>query len=134
MAGWQEEPWSSLWSRFCHQGSIFTRSYATVPHVVEIARRAKARVDFSFFAFPAAIEVARVRGNGPELPHDLAEAYRNAIRQLTDIIEAQSGYHWDRATIRSAAAALAVAKSDVELADSLLNLDDEGIDRITAEQ
>ena len=31
------EPWFSLWSRLCHQDEVYAASYATVPHVVEIA-------------------------------------------------------------------------------------------------
>ncbi len=31
------EPWFSLWSSLCHQGNVYTASYAAVPHLVGLA-------------------------------------------------------------------------------------------------
>src|SRR5262245_2777864 len=36
-----DEPWHSLWSALCHQGDVYTASYAAVPHIVDIALNAK---------------------------------------------------------------------------------------------
>jgi hypothetical protein len=59
--GYEEEPWYSLWSSLCHQGDVYTASYAAVPHIVKIACEAAPPIDSSFLQLPAAIEVARGR-------------------------------------------------------------------------
>ena len=31
--------WEELWSRLCHQGTVYTASYAALPRLAELARR-----------------------------------------------------------------------------------------------
>ena len=129
---YKAEPWFTLWSSLCHQGDVYTASYAAVPHVVDIARQAVGPIAFSFFDFPAAIEVARRKGHGPEIPSDLADDYTAAIASLSDIGCLHSKSAWDRSTVLSAAAAQAVAKGHVDIAEAILNLDDDWISKIIA--
>lgn len=126
----QDEPWFSLWSNLCHQGDVDTASYAAVPHVVHIASQAAEPVDFGFFQLPTAIEFARQTGGGPEIPPFLAEDYHDAIQQLTDNVSLHRHHPWDQSMLLSAAAAQAVAKGHVDVADALLNMDAGIISRI----
>ncbi len=127
------EPWSGLWSSLCHQGDVFTASYAAVPIIVEIAGAAARPIDFSFFALPAAIEIARHAGRGPDLPDAWAWAYHRAIAQLAEAVSRHREEPWDQPMLLAAAAAQAVAKGHVGVAEALLNLDDDWIAKINSD-
>jgi len=129
-AGYQDEPWFSLWSSLCHQGDVYTASYAAVPHIVQIAGEAKGPVDFSFFQLPAAIEVARQTGRGPDIPGVLADDYHRAIARLMENVSLHRNEAWDQSMLLSAAAAQAVAQGHVDVAEALLNLDADWIAKI----
>jgi hypothetical protein len=124
------EPWFTLWSSLCHQGDVFTASYAALPHIVEIAMQVAGPLDFSFFQLPAAIELARDEGRGPEIPADLEGPYREAIAKLADCVALHRHEAWDQDTLQCAMTAQAVAKGHYELGRALLNLDSDMIARI----
>lgn len=129
-AGYQDEPWFSLWSSLCHQGDVYTASYAAVPHLVQIASEVKEPIDFSFFQLPTAIEVARRTGHGPDIPEALADDYHRAIGQLIENVSLHRNEAWDQSMLLSASAAQAVAKGHVDVAEALLNLDADWIAKI----
>src|SRR5690348_7315894 len=79
---YKDEPWLSLWSSLCHQGDVYTASYAALPHIVQIGTNALGPVDAGFFSLPACIEVARNKRRGPEIPPELAAAYFDGLRGL----------------------------------------------------
>jgi hypothetical protein len=126
----QAEPWFSLWSSLCHQDDVYTASYAAVPHLVRIACATATPIAFSFFLLPASIEVARRAGRGPEVPAEYAEAYRVAIANLGESVSLHRHEPWDQAMLLSAAAAQAVSKGHVDVAEALINLDDDWIGKI----
>jgi hypothetical protein len=130
----EQEPWYGLWSALCHQGNVFSASYAAIPHIVRIAIKSPGPVDLSFFALPAAVEVARISGRGEAIPDDLGEAYRTALVDLAEAVARHRFEPWDRPKLLAAAAALAVAKGDFEVAEALLNLDDDWIDKIARDE
>jgi hypothetical protein len=70
-----------LWGRLCHQGDVYTASYAALPHLLRL-QSAAAEPSWSVIALIASIEIARAEGRGPAIPDDLAEAYDAALRAL----------------------------------------------------
>ena len=130
--GPQDEPWFGVWSGLCHQGDVYTASYAAVPHIVNIALTTPGPIDFNFFLLPAAIEVAWLGGAGPDVPADLAADYSQAILDLVRVVAVHLNETWDSSTTRSVVAALAVAKGDTRLAAAIVNLDDELIEKVIA--
>jgi hypothetical protein len=129
---YRDEPWFSLWSSLCHQGDAYTASYAAVPHIVQMAREASGPVDFAFFQLPTAIEVARRTGRGPDIPEPYAEDYHWAIGQLVENVCLHRSEAWDQSMLLSAAAAQAIAKGHVDVAEALLNLDADWIGKINS--
>jgi hypothetical protein len=99
----RDEPWFSLWSSLCHQGDVFTASYAAVPHIVHIASETTTPIDFSFLQLPAAIEIARRTGHGPEIPQGYADDYHRAITRLGDSVSLHRHEPWDRSMLLSTA-------------------------------
>ena len=124
------EPWNALWSSLCHQGDVFHASYAALPHIVAIGCAAPSPVDFGFFLLPAAIEIARASGNGPDVPDDLATSYGLGVAQLAECVAIHRNDEWDAATTTAATCALAVAKGHHRLAQVIMNLDDALIDEL----
>jgi hypothetical protein len=127
-----DEPWFTLWSSLCHQGDVYSASYAATPHIVQIALSAQGPIDFGFLQLPVCIEVARKNGRGSEVPGFLAKGYEQAIALLPECVNAQQVYDWSRDMAVCAAAALAVSKGHHELADAIINLDDNWIAKIIA--
>jgi hypothetical protein len=128
--GPDDEPWFTLWSSLCHQGDVYSASYAAVPHIVHIASLAPGPIDFSFFLLPASVDVARANGRGPEIPGFLSEAYSNAIQRLPDCVAAHRHEGWDQDLTIAASAAVAVSKGHHQLAEAIMNLDEHWIAKI----
>lgn len=126
----QHAPWFDLWSSLCHQGDVYSASYVAVPHIVKIAGEVKEPIDFSFFQLPAAIEIARRTGHGPDIPTAYAHDYHRAIAQLVENVSLHRNEAWDQSMLLSAAAAQAVAKGHIDVAEALLNLDADWIAKI----
>jgi hypothetical protein len=132
-SSYRDEPWFGLWSSLCHQGDVYTASYAAVPDLVQIACETNEPIDFSFFQLPTAIEVARLRGRGPKIPPAYADNYHRAIARLVDAVNLHRNEPWSQPMMLSASAALAIAKGHVDIAEALLNLDDDWIGKINGE-
>jgi hypothetical protein len=118
-----DEPWFSLWSSLCHQGDIYTASYAAVSHIIDIAMKTETPVDYSFFSLPATVEGFRLLGLGPPVPDYIAEGYRAAIGLLVECVHRHDREPWDRSMLLSALSALAAAKGHGDVAIILSNID-----------
>jgi hypothetical protein len=129
-ADYRDEPWFTMWSSLCHQGDVYTASYAALLHVVRIATEKLGPIAFDFFQLPAAIEVARTKGSAPAVPAFLAEGYRTGVASLMDCARVHSGDDWDQSMVLCVAAAQAVAKGHPATAEALMNLDDDWIAKI----
>ena len=76
------EPYGSLWSALCHQGDVYSASYAALPHLVRIVEANPAKFRWTLLLLTHAIEAARSGGRGPPIPDDLNEAYQNALGRI----------------------------------------------------
>ena len=119
----QAEPWHSLGSSLCHQGNVYTASYAAVPHLLQIAVDTLGPIDWSFFGLPAAIEVARFNQLGPAIPPAPIGSYEKALAHLVDCVNVHRTDAWDESMALSVATALSAAKGHHRLAEALLYLD-----------
>ena len=79
------EPWFTLWSSLCHQGDVYSASYAVVPHLVRLALATGGTIASDFFELPNEIEISRKAGRGPELSTDLEKDYLDAIAKLSEV-------------------------------------------------
>lgn len=75
----KDEPWFSLWSALCHQGDVYTASYAALPELVRVAgdREPAAAVECLYLA--ALIELVRHNITAPVVPEELKTSYKRAI-------------------------------------------------------
>lgn len=75
------DAWNDIWSAICHQGTVYTASYAAVPHVVAIAldRPPGKRVGFWHLVGAIAVSV-----DAAPIPPDLEAPYRSAVAAARD--------------------------------------------------
>jgi hypothetical protein len=76
-----KQAWFDLWSALCHQGDVYSASFAAVPHIVASLSHGIVAASFDFFLLPAAIEIARVKHDTP-IPSELEADYFSALAQL----------------------------------------------------
>jgi|SRR3989338_1247234 len=119
----REEPWFMLWSKLCHQGDIYTASYAAVPHIIQIALNVDGPIDFDFFLLPTCIEIARATGRGPEIPEYLSVDYRTSIQKLPDCVAKHQSDPTDESMARSMKAALLIASGNIQEAQKVIEQD-----------
>jgi hypothetical protein len=116
--------WFELWSALCHQGTIYTASYAAVPHIVRIAWKAIAvpsrDMPFEFFQLPASIDLERQRStDAPAVPTTLARAYHESMAELHDLAHAVRLRPWSSELARSIAAALMIERGELDYSELL---------------
>ncbi|BCU75741.1 hypothetical protein [Luteolibacter sp. LG18] len=120
----QCEPWHTLWSSLCHQGDVFSASFAAVPHILRAAASAPDRIGMDYLLLPAAIEIARL-AHGGEIPagKDICDSYQSAWKQVPDLISRCLHRKWDDDFCRVATAALCIAMGHAEVGSAVLELD-----------
>jgi hypothetical protein len=126
--GQEAEPYFSFWSALCHQGDVYTASYAAVPHMVRIMQTAPARVPWTLFLMLTCIEIARSNGRGPTIPPDLDGDYAAALAQVPDVVAIASKANWDHWYCGAALAAVAASKGFCRLAEAIMELAPETIE------
>src|SRR5262249_12107619 len=100
-ADYKTEPYFSLWSALCHQGDVYSASYAAVPHIVGLLSTAPNTAPSDLFSLVGAIEIARASSHGPEIPKDLADSYFEALRQIPTLAAEAASTSWDEVRCRA---------------------------------
>ncbi len=118
------EPWFTIWSALAHQGDVYSASFAAVPHVVGYLAQAPERADFSYFQFPAWVEICR-RQRAVAVPEELADAYQNALLALPRLVAAAANRPWDENMLSCALGAIAASKGYPSVAEALLEINTE---------
>lgn len=118
-SSYQDEPWFTLWSSLCHQGDIYSASFAAVPHIVKALAGDPSRASMSFFLLPARIELER-ESKSTVVPASLSAAYSKALVQLPSLAAAAAQPAWNESICTSALAASAVATGNHQTARLLL--------------
>jgi hypothetical protein len=76
--------WDELWSRLCHQGTVYTASYAALPRLAKLA----AHHYPSGFVEPLFLATCIVAStDGPEEPAVVRTRYADTIRTLHEVAE-----------------------------------------------
>jgi hypothetical protein len=117
----ESEPWFSLWSSLAHQGDVYSASFAAVPHVVRALATAPTSASFTYFQFPAWVEICR-QNHGAPIPPELEAAYFSALAELPGLVAAASARPWDADFMACALAAIAAAKGSAKIAEAAMEL------------
>jgi hypothetical protein len=119
-----KEPWFSIWSALAHQGDIYSASFAAVPHVVRVLSQAPREADFSYFQFPAWVEICRQKRSVP-IPQALEAAYFRALAQLPALVAAAAERDWDTNFLCCALSAVAASKGFTSVAEAVQEMSPE---------
>jgi hypothetical protein len=117
----EEGPWFSLWSALYHQDTVYSASFAAVPHLLRIASAAPWPFAWDLIGLSLAIEIARVR-DSVEIPSNLEREYTAALQQLPDLVCQRAHCAWDHLFTQVGTAALALYNGHIDLAEALLEL------------
>ena len=120
----QQEPWFSIWSSLAHQGDVYSASFAAVPHVIHALSKAPIKADYSYFQFPAWVEICRKKKNVP-IPKELEKAYFSSLAQLPMLVAVAAEKEWDSNFLCCALAAIAASKGFSTVAEAVTEVDSE---------
>jgi hypothetical protein len=120
---YKSEPYFSLWSALCHQGDVYSASYAAVPHIVDAMLSSPSALRASPLQLVVCIELARANVKGPPVPADLVESYTTAIRRLAEVTATAGRSAESEYECRLVAAALAVSRGHIRLAEAIIELE-----------
>jgi hypothetical protein len=82
---YKDEPWFSLWSALAHQGSVYTASYAAVPHLLAIAQSKPRELRLHSLLLAGTIEKCREGLDAAQMPEDIREEYFAAIADCAEL-------------------------------------------------
>lgn len=116
------EPYFSLWSALCHQGDVYTASYAALPHLIRIIEENPNRFRSTLLLLVHKIEAARLRERGPSIPEELNEAYQAALARIPVIANVLLSGKLTELETRVVLAACASAKGFSSLGDAIAEL------------
>jgi hypothetical protein len=120
---YRSEPWYSLWSSLCHQGDVYTASYAAVPHIVALGSKKPVSERIDILLLSAKIEAQRHVKSAPEIPADLKISYKDAILAGVSLAKGCLGRDWTEDDYRVVLGALAVFQGHFALGNMLLEFD-----------
>ncbi|MEZ5427094.1 MAG: hypothetical protein R2747_12565 [Pyrinomonadaceae bacterium] len=126
---YKSEPYFSLWSALCHQGDVYSASYAAVPHIVRLLVQNPDRATVDYVLLPICIEIARLNGNGPEINTEVEESYFSSLKEIIQIMPQVSVR--DEGDVRVLAAAVAVVNGNASLGDAILELSNDVLEEFS---
>ena len=127
------EPYCSLWSGLCHQGDIYSASYAALPHLVRIVEKYPDKFRWTLLSLVQAIETARLGGRGPSIPANLQTAYDAALQIIPTIAVGLIGRGLSELEMRVILSACAAAKGFGPLSEAITELTPEYVKRLLEE-
>ncbi|WP_205662198.1 hypothetical protein [Alteromonas flava] len=123
---YDDEPFFSLWSSLCHQGDIYTASYAAVPILISLIKKSPSPVDYNFYLLPIYIHISYLKGKAPSIPDNLKKSYHEAINILPDLAAKEDTNN--ELMVRVLSSAIAVKSGNAALAETILELSPEIIE------
>jgi hypothetical protein len=110
-----DDPWYYAWSALCHQYSVYTASYAAVPHLVEMASAARGRRRLDFLSLTGSIEAFRHLPGAPSFPAGLKEPYLGALHRAKELTIASLREKWAESDLRELLGVVAVLSGQPRL-------------------
>ncbi|MBI4752702.1 MAG: hypothetical protein HY774_29790 [Acidobacteria bacterium] len=122
---WAEAPnissgeWADFLGSLCAGGQVPSASFAAIPHVIEVAKLRKPQERPMFMLAVCLVEGNRQRNNAP-IPHDLEEAYRQAIEATPPLLLECLALDWESENLRILMATLAAIQGKFDVVELLI--------------
>jgi hypothetical protein len=110
----RDEVWTALRRDVYDQGDVHFGSYASVPWLLEYARRSP-RLDSHVFEIVSMIEL--VRPYNHPVPQEIADDYFQAIRDIPQLVGTHPDQEWSESLVHCAIACIALARGQHDLAE-----------------
>lgn len=121
--------WKELWTELYHQGDVGDASFAAIPHLVKIYSKRRT-ADWNTYAIVAIIELARNKGDNPDVPGWLKADYLRAIQELAEIGLKEILRSQDPDVTRAILSILAIAKDLRRHGDLLINYSEDELSEL----
>lgn len=119
---YRDEPLFTLWSSLCHQYSVYSASYAAVPHIVYFAQGKSPLLQLHFIELVASIHCYRPKN---DLPEELADSYHHAIKEAHTLCLTLVQYDFTDHQLQSLLGAIAVLRDSRELGSMIWEIQEE---------
>lgn len=120
----EQELWEELVPALCHQGAVFTATYAALPHIVRIGTHETLDDQLAYWSFVGVVVCAR---EAAPIPDDLRAAYEGSIIHAEELTLACFVPGLDEVTGLELLIALAGIRRFPAVADALRLLRDETV-------
>jgi hypothetical protein len=120
---YQSEPWFSLWSALCHQGDVYTATYAAIPHIVAISKTGGHKVQLDCLSFVGYAEACRHHKRAPALPPNLKADYEAALRDSPELFVGALKQEWGEEETKVLLGGLASVRGHPRLGEAIIELD-----------
>ena len=127
---YRDEPWFSLWSALCHQGDVYTASYAALPALLGIAQarqqdHAAARECVHLAGMIELDRASPEDRSPPPIPASLASMYYTALETGALLAQTLLARERDASYARALEIAIAAMHGNAAEARRLDRLDDD---------
>lgn len=82
--GGSKSVWGDIWSSLCHQYSVYTATYAAVPHMVSVAENGSLALRLDVLVFCGTVQAFGKLEGGP-VPADLMADYEASLIKLVEM-------------------------------------------------
>lgn len=117
-----EVAWTEFWDELHHQNDVGQASYAAVPHILEIERRAE-KFNWNGFGLIATIEYCRPT-NEPPRAGEIADGYKTALDNLLNVVANHQHKNWDDTLTSCILSCLAFSRGQRVIAWAVLEMSD----------
>ncbi|UOR06770.1 hypothetical protein MUN82_06625 [Hymenobacter aerilatus] len=114
-----------LWEELHHQGDIGMASCMAVPHLVRIGIE-KQITDWRLIGLVATIDIQRHKSS-INIPPEYQQAYFSSMQNINRLIGINQALQWDRSFACCALAAVAASKGNYDMAEVILEFEDEDL-------
>lgn len=111
----QKETWEELWSCLCHQGTVYSASFAAAPHLVVLASTFPREQRLEFIILVGMIERGRLVQNGSPLTKMSERTYLASMVVLESLVLDCLQSHWDEYTYKMLFSVLVTIRGNVDL-------------------
>jgi hypothetical protein len=118
-----------FWGDLYHQGDVGDASYAAVPHLVRIYRQ-QGQLNYNTYGLVATIELARGKGNNPDVPDWQKQGYFAAVQELAQLGTTEIERAKDPEDIRAILSILAIWKGAYTLGRFAINYSEEELSEL----
>lgn len=124
------DPDDLLYGFLCHQGTVYTATFAALPHLIERAALLGPRERLELLIFAGFVEEGRNRNDAAAVPEFLSRAYIEAIKAAASIAWQDLAEPWDEWSFRYLVGAYAALRGFRRIGSAIMGPNDE-LDAIT---